>query len=82
MLIKEWPAERDLLLRRRERAVTQMLYHVSLANQEQLAFSFWSRKWKASVSGDKARCFRLFYHYVKKKKEKKKETINCILPRQ
>lgn len=70
MLMGEWPAERDLLLRRRERAVTQMLYHVSLANQEQLAFSLWSHKWKASVGGDKARCFGLFNcHYVQKKEE-------------
>lgn len=45
-------AERDVLLRRRKQAVTQMLYHVSLANQEQLpvAFSLWSHKWKASVT--------------------------------
>lgn len=28
----------------------QMLYRVSLADQEYLAFSLWSHKWKASVT--------------------------------
>lgn len=37
-------------MRKRGQAVTQMLYHISLANQEQLAFSLWSHKWKASVT--------------------------------
>lgn len=30
----------------------QLLYHVSPADQEYLAFSLWSHKWKASVTAE------------------------------
>lgn len=51
-LLRQWPAERDLLLRRRGWTKNRLLYHVSLADQEYLVFSLWSHKWKASVTAE------------------------------
>lgn len=36
----------------RESNENQALYHVSLADQEYLAFSLWSHKWIASVTAE------------------------------
>lgn len=50
--MRQRAAERDLLSRRRGWVKNQLLYHVSLADREYLAFSLWSHKWKASVTAE------------------------------
>lgn len=50
--MRQSAAERDLLLRRGGWVKNQLLYRVSLAEQEYLAFCLWSHKWKASVTAE------------------------------